>query len=170
MATAIKKQLTVKNAVVYVYRDESMKEIIGTTYVGYGLVATELNDEKTMMYSPAYGGWISNDNVTITKTYNVSDTTVNTDYISLVPNTIENIVAPALNGPSDLSLLNASTSDLNAIIGMPYQFLDRVDRRIGNFGRKYSDKILTRDNFLYLMPGKQIFMPGATSSDKANLV
>lgn len=165
MATKIKQQVEIKKDVVYVYRDETMTEIVGTIYKGYNIIATESNDTKDMIYSPSYGGWIKNSNVTVKKTYELQDMSVDENYIAMVPSTIENVILPGSSSASVSELASASPTDLNAIIGMPYQFSANVDRRVGNFGRKYTEKILNRDNFLYLMPGKQTFMPGASKDE-----
>ena len=63
------------------------------------------------------------------------------------------------------------SSSVNSIIGMPYQFMQRVDRRLDDgFGRKYREKIASRDNFVYFTPGKQTFLPGQDKSTKANVL
>ena len=59
---------------------------------------------------------------------------------------------------------------LNSIEGIPYQFLESTDRRIRSsgqeFGRKYSQKILSQLPILFLMPCRPKFMPGYDESSK----
>lgn len=62
--------------------------------------------------------------------------------------------------------------NMRGIHGMPYQFLPLTDRRLGdsNFGRKYSDKIITRIPLLLLTPGVPEFLGGYSSDDKKDLL
>lgn len=64
------------------------------------------------------------------------------------------------------------TNNLTGIYGMPYQFMESVDRRIaGNtFGRKYAEKIVSRMPLLFLTPGKQSFMTEFSKQDKKNIL
>jgi hypothetical protein len=60
---------------------------------------------------------------------------------------------------------------LNSIEGIPYQFLESADRRIisssgQDFGRKYSQKILSQLPILFLMPCRPKFMPGYDESQQ----
>ena len=60
------------------------------------------------------------------------------------------------------------------VFGIPYQFLESVDRRLDNnnqmAGRKYTEKILTRLPLLFLVPCKQQFMEGFSSDDQAGVI
>ena len=64
------------------------------------------------------------------------------------------------------------TTNLNGIYGMPYQFMDTVDRRLDgtSFGRKYAEKIVGRMPLLFLSPGKQSFMTEFSKQDKKNIL
>lgn len=59
------------------------------------------------------------------------------------------------------------TTNLTGIFGIPYQFMDSVDRRLQNteLGRKYSEKIVSRLPLLFITPGKQVFMDDFSKSD-----
>ena len=170
MGTSINTYIKVKNngnGVINIYRDETKSETNGITYSGYGMTASKYNDDKSMMYIDAYGGWIEASNVTVVSSKSPSEP-VDTG-ITIVPQTISNlnIVDPG----SQPEEKEADATTMNSIIGMPYQFMDRVDRRADSgslvgFGRKYRNKILSRDNFVYLTPGKQVFMPGADEGTK----
>ena len=58
------------------------------------------------------------------------------------------------------------------IHGMPYQYMDTVDRRIGNsiFGRTYASKIVANMPLLLLTPGKPKFMKGYNADDKKSVL
>lgn len=62
--------------------------------------------------------------------------------------------------------------DVRGIHGMPYQFMDSVDARADgyNFGRKYSEKIITRMPLLLLTPGKPKFMKSFSKNSKNNIL
>lgn len=62
-------------------------------------------------------------------------------------------------------------SNLNGVEGMPYQFMDSVDRRIQGtaIGRKYGEKIISRIPLLFLTPCKPVFMDDFGDSDKSNV-
>jgi hypothetical protein len=64
------------------------------------------------------------------------------------------------------------TTNLHGIYGMPYQFMETVDRRISGttFGRKYAEKIVSRMPLLFLTPGKQAFMTEFSKSDKKSVL
>lgn len=68
-------------------------------------------------------------------------------------------------------------SKLSGVFGIPYQFSNMVDRRVNDatgtsygLGRKYIDKIVARNNLLYLTPGVQDFMTGAKPDDRAKIL
>lgn len=73
--------------------------------------------------------------------------------------------------------------NMRGIHGMPYQFLPLTDRRLNvadtknnkkytssNFGRKYTEKIITRMPLLLLTPGVPEFLGGYSKSDKNDLL
>lgn len=72
----------------------------------------------------------------------------------------------------------ASTSgyfiqDVRGIHGMPYQFMPTVDLRPDEnykFGRKYTEKIITRLPLLLLTPGKPKFMKSFSKNSKNNIL
>ena len=72
-------------------------------------------------------------------------------------------------------------TNLSGIFGLPYQFAANVDRRLDSsngrvhsnddgIGRKFAEKILTRNNLIYLMPCIQDFMTGASNEDRSGAV
>lgn len=63
------------------------------------------------------------------------------------------------------------TNSLHGIFGIPYQFMDTVDRRIvpgrsDSLGRKYAEKIMSHAPLLMLTPCRQKFMEGFNANDK----
>lgn len=60
------------------------------------------------------------------------------------------------------------TTSMDAIFGIPYQFMDSVDPRISGteLGAKYAEKIVAKMPLLFLTPCKQKFMPGFNKSEK----
>lgn len=66
-------------------------------------------------------------------------------------------------------------TNMRGVEGIPYQFMDTVDRRIVNteIGRKFGEKIIARLPLLFLTPCKQLFMDDFNEEDKtamANLL
>jgi hypothetical protein len=59
------------------------------------------------------------------------------------------------------------TSNLTGVFGIPYQFMDTVDRRLDGteLGRKYAEKIVSRLPLLFITPGKQVFMDDYSKDD-----
>lgn len=60
------------------------------------------------------------------------------------------------------------TNNMSGIEGLPYQFMESVDRRITktSIGRKYADKIVSHLPLLFLTPCKQVFMDDFKTDDK----
>ena len=68
MSTNIITYVKIKNngdGVINIYRDETKAETNGITYAGYGMTASKYNDDKSMMYIDAYGGWVETSNITV---------------------------------------------------------------------------------------------------------
>lgn len=74
------------------------------------------------------------------------------------------------NGTSEIDKI--LTTNMNGIFGIPYQFMDTVDRRLPNteIGRKYADKIISRLPLLFITPGKQVFMDDFSSVDAGSVL
>ena len=66
----------------------------------------------------------------------------------------------------------AFLKSVRGVHGMPYQFLPSADMRLPgcHFGRKYSEKIITRIPLLLMTPGKPKFMASYTVKDKHDLL
>lgn len=63
--------------------------------------------------------------------------------------------------------------NVRGIHGMPYQFMPSVDARPSNdynFGRKYTEKIITRMPLLLLTPGRPKFMKAFSKESKQNVL
>ena len=63
------------------------------------------------------------------------------------------------------------TSNMRGIEGLPYQFMDTVDRRIPNteMGRKYTEKIVSHIPLLFLTPCRPVFMDDFGDMDKSTV-
>lgn len=66
-------------------------------------------------------------------------------------------------------------SSLDGIFGIPYQFLQSVDRRIyptdnTSLGRKYAEKIMTHAPLLMITPCRQKFMEGFKKGDSESVL
>lgn len=72
----------------------------------------------------------------------------------------------------DSDVENLLTTNLTGIFGVPYQFMDTVDRRLDNteLGRKYSEKIVARLPLLFLTPGRQVFMDDFSKDDAGSVL
>lgn len=73
---------------------------------------------------------------------------------------------------SNLNITNILQNDINGIFGIPYQFLDTVDRRIPNtsIGAKYGEKIISKMPLLFLTPCKPKLMKGSSTDDIKKVV
>lgn len=80
----------------------------------------------------------------------------------------------------DYQALELNFENTAAMMGMPYQFLPWVDRRVKNgddvvtnynyLGRKYSEKIAIRAPMLIIQPGKAHYMAEASNDEKEALL
>lgn len=72
----------------------------------------------------------------------------------------------------DSAIEDLLSTNLNGIFGIPYQFMDTVDRRLNNteLGRKYSEKIVSRLPLLFLTPGRQVFMEDFSKDDAGSVL
>lgn len=64
------------------------------------------------------------------------------------------------------------TTNMRGIEGLPYQFMENVDRRITNteMGRKYTEKIISHIPLLFLTPCRPVFMDDFNDMDKSTTV
>lgn len=81
--------------------------------------------------------------------------------------TTDDITSYTMQGSTDTgeTILN---NNLVGIYGAPYQFMNSVDPRVSGsqIGAKYAEKIVSRMPLLFLVPCKQVFMPGYNSSQQ----
>ena len=167
--------------VVNIYRDNSKSQVIACAKAGDRFVVTEVSDDKQFYYSPYFEGWIDAANFRVITENSTMD--AETTYV----------IKPDSRGVVDISdddLVTGDTSsvqtnvgtlrapDILGVFAMPYQFMPTVDRRVSDsggadkdgVGRKYMDKIFARANLVYLTPGRQEFMPGASQSRKDSVL
>lgn len=69
---------------------------------------------------------------------------------------------------------NLTVNDCRGIHGMPHQFLPivdtRVDNKVGSFGRKFADKVVSKMPVMVITPGTPIFLKGYSQGDKSSLL
>lgn len=126
-------------------------------------------EENGWYWVDSYGGWSSGDwmiNIkggpTGTSTTEVSKSD-NSQSAPTEPNYIsakEMVEQYKISTEGNMSSEGLITKNLNGIFGIPYQFMDSVDRRVKgtSIGRMYADKIVTRMPLLLLSPGRVNFM------------
>ena len=68
----------------------------------------------------------------------------------------------------DVDVKNMLINKMSGIEGLPYQFMENVDRRITGteMGRKYTEKIISRIPLLFLTPCKPLFMDDFSDTDR----
>lgn len=143
-------------------------------------------DNNISTYATDVGGNIggSNDTVIIPPSGNLTDTALGAGekYIKInVDEQQEYIVDYTSFSYYGTDMANRYyIKNVRGIHGMPYQFMSSVDTRpvdsssseAGqyNFGRKYTEKILTRLPLLLLTPGRPKFMKEFSDSSKKNIL
>lgn len=72
----------------------------------------------------------------------------------------------------DYTAQEIMANSLHGIHGLPYQFMDTVDRRLTDteIGRKYGEKIVSKLPLLFLTPGKQQFMSEFSSDEQRSII
>lgn len=77
----------------------------------------------------------------------------------------------------DKSVGDLMANSMHGIFGLPYQWDKIADRRMVNssgktlkFGRKYSEKIVSRMPLVFFTPGRPSFMPGSDDESKNNIL
>jgi hypothetical protein len=75
-----------------------------------------------------------------------------------------------MNTDYDSEIKNLNTNTTNGIEGLPYQFMDTVDRRIPGteVGRKYGEKVFSHLPLLFLTPCNPLFMGDFNNNDAIN--
>ena len=78
----------------------------------------------------------------------------------------DKILDPGFSNKSTFINSSKSFGNLITLFGVPYQFLKQVDRPMNEStldyspGQIFTDKIIARNNLLFLTPGKPVFMKG----------
>ena len=72
----------------------------------------------------------------------------------------------------DQTISKIMTTRTNGIEGLPYQFMETVDRRVTGtgVGRKYGERIFSRLPLLFLTPCEPLFMDDFTRTERRNVV
>lgn len=177
---------------IYKMANIDQNNIIGNAMSNSQCLATFISKDKKFYYLPAYKGWVSVMNVTIV---NRSDTDVMikalkaTDGKAIITDHgVSDYISEKNKRDNELAKTTITNtgfggSDFNVgtdgVFGIPYQFSERVDIRLSGsertknktgLGNIYAEKILSRSNFLYLTPGTQVFMDGASDAEKEGIL
>lgn len=103
-------------------------------------------------------------------TTNTGDSTASTSFEPYEPN------LDSYNGIGANLTSSMSFKEIKGIFGLPYQYMEEVDRRLSNnsgkmhYGRKFASKIIVNAPLLFLTPGKPKFMSGYSDKYKKNIV
>lgn len=169
-----------KNRETVIYRDNSKNIKVGFLKNLNQFYVTEVSPDKQMYYSPGLKGWIDASNITVLMQDAPTEDKYRVIYETQTRNTgiritdeTEQLITGDVNSSNTSVLAQMSASDTRGIFGMPYQFMPSVDRRFGDkdsIGRKFADKILSRNNILYITPGRQEFMPGASAEQRGSVM
>ena len=85
-----------------------------------------------------------------------------------------NVDASAASANPGSSIADLRVVDTFGIHGMPYQYMDEVDRPLatgtGCFGRMYADRIVAKMPLLILTPGEPEFLSGWSSKEKESFL
>ena len=127
-------------------------------------IITCTTSKNLFYYVPSYKGYILKG--TVKKYTGSSGKSVTTANPELA-------ISNSMSNTSDEAVVKKLfTTNMTGIYGMPYQFMDIVDRRINDteFGRKYAEKIVGRMPLLFLTPGEQSFMTEFNKKDKKSIL
>lgn len=141
-------------------------------------VYTVTKREDNFCYIPEAGGWVIRDQINLT-VIQISATSLSAAEKKkklLLEEASGNSLNQILgidsdsNGSASGGVTSASLpiKNLSGIYGAPYQFMESVDRKLANtdFGRYYTDRIVSRMPLLILSPGRCDFMKYASSQDR----
>lgn len=167
-----------------------------TSYSATGLFlnkndVVDVIEEKDGWYKIDENKWVYSNNNTYLKTVNnnkiASTRDVTKDEAEATEDESTSIFDALFgekNGPdlADYGGLTTSLTsqmtfkELDGLFGIPYQYTESVDRRLQSgtftkmfYGRKFSDKIMTKLPLLVMTPGKPEFMSGFSSSYKEGM-
>lgn len=110
---------------------------------------------------------LGNQAQTVSQSVAASNTSQPTLYSNYTSNDIN---TPAELGDSD-AVAAAFIKSVRGVHGMPYQFMESVDRRFDGsvFGRKFTEKIITNMPLLLITPGKPKFMKAFSVDEKQDI-
>ncbi len=161
--------------------------IIGYLYSGNKLTITKVDGD--WYYATNTGGWSHSSYITVVDNGKTSKTKTKTlsaeeqkklakekeekDRAARLAAQLETLNKYLEEGGEDKTLASALlTHDLNGIYGIPYQFMENVDPTLDGtkFGRKYSEKIITKMPLLLMTPGKVEFMSNYSKSEQKGIL
>lgn len=130
--------------------------------------------DNDYFYIPQYNGWVLSSLVkkvnlsTNAVMYNIQEKIIGKKKEKSV---FDKQVEEYIQSTDVIDPSKITTKSLEGILGVPYQFMDTVDRRIPGteFGRTYADRIVSRMPLLLLTPGRVNFMKNYKSKNDAAL-
>lgn len=191
MATNVNMTGTVKNvnSFLHVRNRPSMNgDIIGRILNGTTLNITQMEGE--WCYATDTGGWSHVSYIALTNNDQSRAVAVSKEQ-QQVQTQEANERAKQAELERQVELIDISTADLtdteitdsliinnlNGVYGIPYQFMESVDPRISktndqpsDFGRKYSEKIISKMPLLCITPGKVDFMSNYSKEEQTGLL
>lgn len=184
MATKVKMTGTVKvNTALNVRNRPSYGgDIIKTIKNGTKLNITQIEGE--WYYSTTTGGWSHSNYIILKNDENRTVAQNKSDNNSLSAEAAKKNNDSKINqGFAESQGYTTSSTDkeivdsliihnLNGVYGIPYQFMENVDPRLGNsvMGRKYSEKIISKMPLLCITPGKVKFLSNYSKREKDGIL
>ena len=176
--------------VLAVYKTSNKDEIVGWMKPKQLYKATIKKNDR--YYVKELGGWVKianvevteirdkvKDDTTVTDPSTIGEESSNTDpAFNKIINTkkqkelYSNFVNAAYSTvDSDTLSDTILASNLNGVLGIPYQFPNSVDRKLKNttFGAIYTDRILSKMPLLFISPGQQAVLKGFSDTDKGKV-
>ena len=154
--------------------------IIGTLFNGDTITITKTDGD--WCYSPDVNGWVLSIYLELTNNDNRIVNVVKTEQEIAAEKALNERLNKQLDILSESLSSTASSADtqiadslilnnLNGVYGIPYQFMNSVDPRIGNseMGWKYSDKIISKIPLLCITPGTAKFMSNYKKDEKKGI-
>lgn len=138
-----------------------------------GAVVDITQQDGDWYYASTVSGWIHRNNLRITSSRTVSvskedsqnQATVEAQIIAFNNETFDEV-------EEDEIVDSLIVSNLNGIYGIPYQFMESVDPRIGDsiMGRKYAERILSKMPLLCITPGTVQFMSNYSKVERQGVI
>lgn len=182
MATEVKITGTIKvNDTLSVRNRPSYGgEVIGTIKNGTKINITQIEGE--WYYLSNMKGWIHSNYVILDSQAVAIDKNQNNKLSSEKSENDKKVILQSSTSNQDQNTILAQSDkeivdsliihNLNGVYGIPYQFMDSVDPRLGTspMGRKYSEKIISKMPLLCITPGDVEFLSNYSKTEKDGIL